>query len=1005
MLASLYFSYFTSLFVLRNKQQKREKNVEKSNILRKMDPINVNDPQLLGFFIKLGEGASSMNAADRDQAEREIRGYQERVDQQSGFIGLLLHLSTSNLPVSTFYSIVLKNTVKLCWNPQTAEHCIQTEDKAVVRTNIIGLMLQAPSAVQRNMAEAIALIADIDFPTTWPDALTVIVNALQTATTVSVQVAAFSTAHSILQKYRLQSEMTESFVNELRTVYTILFAPLMQSMASLATVCETQQGADAVLACRGLTSAVECLRDMTSLDLGDEFLNSIEAMVSLFLRCLTLNNPALNGHDASGGSVAVRLKSTVTSCLTHLLNSFDEDFEKYAVQFLKVIWDMVADPSSAASAMDDLVIRGLELLSSACRGTTRPAFDQEEILRTLIQNVILPNLAVRDDDLELYTDEPEAYIQKDIEGSDFHTRRRAAGDLVRTLVTTLPEKTRPLLSNETDRLFAAAGADWKAKDTAIYLASSLALDGLHIDTQRGAATQQLSDLISFDGFLKNVVLPELTSGISQNSPSIVKADCIRVVALFRTHLDTAMLPTLLPMLGNWVGNEEVVVMSYAAHALERLLMVQRDREYVVTESMVQPHAGAILQTLCVRVQGMEQPNPYLIQCLMRICFRFPTAVGPYVGDIVLSMNGVLTSASRNPSNPVFSHCLFETLSKCISAQPQKGAMMEELLWGNLIYVLANDVLEYVPYVLQIMAQLLRTHQPAGPAPPAHYQSLLEPLTQSSMYEQRGNIPAVVSLLCAFIELYPSYVHSQGHTNKILNIFSFLVRLKNYDHEGLNIVTAMMLSYPPEVMGTYFNAVLQVLLDRLNRAKTPKYVRILILFFSVTVAVRGADDLVSRMNSIQPGLFMMVLDRVWLPHMQKITGTLERKVCIVALAKLLCDCAELQSDQAAWTTSVYSCLKMIHTGAEQDDYTSFSPQTATLQELAKLQDSSAVDAAFSNVFCPLQDATPKPVDVCADIHDPDQYFRNHMMQLLRGPGAHLVEALQKALTPDLLALIQ
>ncbi|KPA83482.1 putative CAS/CSE/importin domain protein [Leptomonas pyrrhocoris] len=970
-----------------------------------MQPIDPDDPRLVSIFVAVAEKASSVNSVDRDQAEQEIKKYQNSVDQQRGFVQLLLHLATNGHPTSAFYAIVLKNTVKLCWNPSMAEHCIQEDDKAAVREVIIRLMLQSPPAIQRNMAETIALIADVDFPTRWPNALALIVEVLNTAHSVAVQCAALSTAHSILRKYRMQGDFTETFVAELRTVYTVLFPTLMHSIHTLLSmVAANQPGTEIATCVKGVTAAVECVRDMTSLDLGDELIAQKKAMMDVFLQCLSLPLPVGGAACAQATATIIALKSAVTACVTHLLNAFDEDFEAYAPQFLSVVWALIADPSSRTAEMDDLVVCSIELLSGACRGTSRPYFDDVDKLRELVHNIILPNLAVNDEDLELYLYDPDAYIQKDIEGSDLHTRRRAAGELVRTLVTHLPDKMRPLISAETKALFETASSDWKAKDTAIYLASSLALEGQHVDAQRGAAAQQLSNLISFDDFLSSLVIPELTSGVSVNSPAIIKADCIRVIAVFRYHIAPSLYANLISVLAEWVKTDDHVIMSYAAHTLERLLCVQREQGYVATEAVFQPQTAAVLQTLCTRIQSTEQPNQFLMQCLMRVCFRFPQAVAPLAGAVVESLNQVLHRAARNPSNPLFSHCLFETISKCIAMRPEQGTAMEGLLWDNLIYVLAQDVVEYVPYVLQILSQLLRTHQPPCDTPPAHFPSLLDPLTQPGIYENKGNVPAVVCLLCAFIELYPSYVHSRNLTNPILNIFAYLVRLKNYDHEGLNIITAVLLAYPPDVMAIYVDNVLRVLLDRLSNARTPKFVRILILFLSVYVVVRGAHDLVSRMNNLKPGLFMQLLGNVWLPHMQKITGEVERKTCVVALAKVLCDCEELQADTKAWTTSVFSCLKMIHAGAEQDDYTSFAPKAGTLQDLTQLPGNSA-DAAVNSVFCPLQEAAPKPRDVCADVANADRYFRDHMMELLRGRGQSLVGPLQATLTPDLLALIQ
>ena len=56
--------------------------------------------------------------------------------------------------------------------------------------------------------------------------------------------------------------------------------------------------------------------------------------------------------------------------------------------------------------------------------------------------MVIPNLRVRDEDEELFEANPLEYIRRDAEGSDSDTRRRAAGDLVRSLVDKFPAQAR-----------------------------------------------------------------------------------------------------------------------------------------------------------------------------------------------------------------------------------------------------------------------------------------------------------------------------------------------------------------------------------------------------------------------------------------------------------------------------------------------------------------------------------------------------------------------------------
>ena len=60
-------------------------------------------------------------------------------------------------------------------------------------------------------------------------------------------------------------------------------------------------------------------------------------------------------------------------------------------------------------------------------------FESAESLRSISQQIIVPNMQLRDSDVELFEDDPIEFIRRDLGGSDSDTRRRAATDFVRSL--------------------------------------------------------------------------------------------------------------------------------------------------------------------------------------------------------------------------------------------------------------------------------------------------------------------------------------------------------------------------------------------------------------------------------------------------------------------------------------------------------------------------------------------------------------------------------------------
>ena len=943
----------------------------------------------------------------RVQATNELLTYQTSVDQQPGFATLLLQICSPQTAVGedvrTSASVLFKNVVKNSWNPNHAEHLVQDAEKEALRHAIFGVMTVSRKSVQRNLGEAISLMAEVDFPALWPNIVNEVVSALSAATAAhdpQVTEAVMSTAHSVFSRYRKMSELTVELTTELLPINKMFTLPLLHSMQHLLARlgAPSPSLADAEVVARGLAIAVDVFYDIVFLDMGEEHVANLAAFMTVLYDSLICQNPQLASDTDSGP--LVQLQSAVLATITLFLQKYDEEFEPYAATFLTAILAVLADPRSMCSGMDDFVVSAFDFLSVGCRGSTKGLLDQAR-LEAICVSVVMPNLQLRDVDLELYEDDPDLFLQREIDGSDLHTRRRSACELIRSLMTAFPQVVGPIFTNHVNALLArAAQGDWKAKDTAIYLVAALALEGSVASSQRGAK-QTLSSLVPLLSFMETTILPELNSPVAAQSHEILKVSAIRFISTFRAHLPATSFPAILPSLGIWLTHPAVPVHSIAAHTLERIITHAENGIPLVSAQNFQPVSTSILVALCQHLTASKKPNPHTARCLMRIATVRSECIAPYVGDVVLAVTAALGEAAKNPTNPVFSHCLFEVLSQCIVVGTASIAAIEQTIWSVLMHVLGQDVAEFVPYALQILAQLLDA-KPPGPLED-NYKMLVSPLLMPSMYAQKGNIPAVIRLLTATIRRDAGFIHSSALTEKVLGVFKQLVQLKQFDHEGLNVLTTVVLHYPVQVIDPFMGTVYQLLFQRLQTSKTPKYVRCLILFFSVLIVVHGAESVVNRINSIQQGLFYMFLQKVWLANMQKVSGTVERKVCIVALANLLSESQQLQADCNTWAACVFSCLKMIHCEVERDDTSSFVPQVHSLEDLSR---EVMTDAGFSNVYCPLQGAVPKSEDPCGAITDPSLHFRTQISTLIRGPnGGVFFEALRSTLSPDLLQLLQ
>lgn len=80
---------------------------------------------------------------------------------------------------------------------------------------------------------------------------------------------------------------------------------------------------------------------------------------------------------------------------------------------------------------------------------------------------------------------------------------------------------------------------------------------------------------------------------------------------------------------------------------------------------------------------------------------------------------------------------------------------------------------------------------------------------------------------------------------------------------------------------------QLLLTKLQSAKTPKAVRGVIHFAAVFIVKEGAPKLQQSLDAVQPNLFSIILEQIWLPNLPSMHfrhGA--QKLVAVAMTKVL-----------------------------------------------------------------------------------------------------------------------
>lgn len=114
---------------------------------------------------------------------------------------------------------------------------------------------------------------------------------------------------------------------------------------------------------------------------------------------------------------------------------------------------------------------------------------------------------------------------------------------------------------------------------------------------------------------------------------------------------------------------------------------------------------------------------------------------------------------------------------------------EAALFPPFHAILQHDISEFTPFVFQILSQLLELHPPNSL--PDLYSVLLPPLLTPTLWESRGNVPALVRLLRAFMERGSAEIVRDGKVAGLLGVFQHLIKSKANDSFGFELLESLI----------------------------------------------------------------------------------------------------------------------------------------------------------------------------------------------------------------------
>ena len=415
---------------------------------------------------------------------------------------------------------------------------------------------------------------------------------------------------------------------------------------------------------------VKIFYDLSCQDLPPIFEDNLAEVTSLLHKYLTYQNPLLATDDDSESGPLEFVKAGICEVITLYMQKYEDAFGELCKPFITSTWNLLTT-IGPETKFDILVSKALHFLTAVASQDKHAAtFNDDTTLGQVVEKVVLPNISLRESDIEQFEDEPIEYIRRDLEGSDADTRRRAATDFLRKLL----EKFEPLVTDVVGRYishYLAAftqnpDSEWKSKDTAVYLFSAIAAKGVITSTHGVKTTNTLVNVVDF--FQNNIASDLLAdTGVEP----IIKVDAIKFLYTFRSFLTKAQWTAAFPPLVKNLASSNYVVYTYAAVAVERVLFLTNDSgEHIFGKDDVAPFGKDLLEHLFQLIEKDSAPekiqeNEFLMRCVMRVLLVLKDGIISVTDSVLQHLIKITDIIGRNPSNPRFYYYHFEALGALI----------------------------------------------------------------------------------------------------------------------------------------------------------------------------------------------------------------------------------------------------------------------------------------------------------------------------------------------------
>lgn len=408
------------------------------------------------------------------------------------------------------------------------------------------------------------------------------------------------TCHKIFKRYRLE-ERSDDLYREINFVMDKFGPFLLQIFVGIESMLKNcaAHGSNLGILLQNATYANKIFYSLSFQDIPAFIEDNLITFMNILMFLFNFQSPLVITQDEDQPGVMEKFTASVAKIVILYSSKYEEDFTMLG-DFAQATWHILTTRVSLLPKDDKLTCTCINFLASVSRQERHRSIFQNS-LKIICDSIIIPNMKIRESDLEIFEDEPMEFIRRDSEvGQDLSNRYNSSVNLIHGLMEFNATEMTQILFDTVANCLADYSIqpikNWKSKLLATQVFSSI---GARSHAESFGVTN-VNPLLNIADFFNSHVMIDLKIFDSSLHPLLL-LEAIKFVISYRNQLTKSNLVQCMPLMLHHLESENFIIHTFAAIAIEKILTIKRGGEELFTSSDISAIVGQLSLNILVLI--------------------------------------------------------------------------------------------------------------------------------------------------------------------------------------------------------------------------------------------------------------------------------------------------------------------------------------------------------------------------------------------------------------------